>query len=253
MNQTGKAHQAAGSETSLSGVKVVSFDLDDTLWPLEQVILDAEQKQYDWIKANAANVANDLDRQQLTRKRSDFLKLNPQFYGDVTAMRKHSLAALFGEYGYSADEVTRMVEDVFDVFYRARSQVTLFDDALQCLVDLRKQYKVAAITNGNADLEIAGIHHLFDDIRCATLESPPKPDIHMFHACAAALEVAPVEILHVGENIETDVGGVQAACTLIAWYNLNGLVWPAEPDAPTLELSTLAELPRLLTDESNRC
>lgn len=251
IKQGGTGSQASRAVPLLSGVKVVSFDLDDTLWPLEQVILDAEQKQYDWIQANAAVIANELDKQQLSQKRSEFLKLNPQLYGDVTAMRKHSLAALFSEYGYSADNVTRMVDEVFDVFYLARSQVTLFDDALLCLEDLREHYSVAAITNGNADLEIAGIHHLFDDIRCATLESPPKPDTHMFMASADALGVAPAEILHVGDNVETDVGGGQAAGTLTAWYNPDGLAWPADQTAATLELKTLAELPRLLA--ASRC
>lgn len=232
----------------LSGVKVVSFDLDDTLWPLERVLLDAEQKQYDWIVENAANVANDLSRQQVSQKRSEFLKLNPQWFGDVTAMRKHSLAALFAEYDYSADAVNNMVEDVFAVFYQARSQVVLFDDALQCLEDLRKTFKVAAITNGNADLEIAGIAHLFDDVRCATLQSPPKPDTHMFFACAKEFGVVPAEILHVGDNIQTDVGGGQAAGTLTAWYNPGGLAWPADQPVATVELKNLAELPRLLAN-----
>ncbi len=238
--------QATNVASLLSAVKVVSFDLDDTLWPLEQVILDAEQKQYDWIKSKASNITDELDKQQLANKRSEFLKLNPQLQGDVTAMRKHSLAALFSEYGYDEEAVENMVEDVFDVFYQARSQVTLFDDALQCLQDLRKDYRLAAITNGNADLKIAGIHHLFDDIRCATLQSPPKPATHMFHACAAELDVNPIEILHVGDNIETDVGGGQAAGTLTAWYNPEGLSWPAGLTAATVQLKTLAELPQML-------
>lgn len=230
----------------LAAVKVVSFDLDDTLWPLEQTIMAAESKQYQWIQANAANVAAQLDQRQVFEKRREYVKQNPHLQGDVTAMRKQSLAALFAEYGYDASAVTGMVGEVFDVFYQARSQVILFDDAMQCLEDLRKSFKVAAITNGNADLEIAGIHHLFDDIRCATLDSPPKPDAYMFNACARALQVLPSEILHVGDNVETDVGGGRLAGTLTAWYNPDGLSWPEDQPAATLDLQTLAELPAVM-------
>ena len=230
----------------LAVVKVVSFDLDDTLWPLEQTIMEAERKQYEWIQANAADVATQLDQRQVIEKRREYVEQHPHLKGDVTAMRKQSLAALFAEHGYAAADAASMVEEVFDVFYQARSQVTLFDDAMLCLEDLRKSFKLAAITNGNADLEIAGIHHLFDDIHCATLDSPPKPDAFMFNACARALQVTPSEILHVGDNVETDVGGGRLAGTLTAWYNPGELPWPEDLPGATMELQTLAELPAVM-------
>lgn len=226
----------------LQSVELVTFDLDDTLWPLESVLIAAEQAQYDWLETNAPRITADLSMQDVMSRRTEFLSTRPDLIGDVTAMRKESLHHLFNAFDYTEAESHDMVNTVFEIFYRARSQITLFDDALSCLQTLKTQYKLAALTNGNADLEIAGVAHLFDDARFATLDTPAKPDVTMFHQCASALGVDPKNMLHVGDNVETDVGGGQRAGALTAWYNPDGKPWPDSLPAPTLELHSLNDL-----------
>ena len=226
----------------LQSVELVTFDLDDTLWPLESVLISAEQAQYEWLEENAPRITKDVSMQDLMSRRYDFLSTRPDLTGDVTAMRKQSLLHLFSSFDYSDAESQTMVNDAFDVFYRARSQVTLFDDAPGCLQTLKSHYKLAALTNGNADLEIAGIAHLFDDARFATLDTPAKPDVAMFHQSAAALDVDPKNMLHVGDNVETDVGGGQRAGALTAWYNPEKKPWPDSLPPPTLDIARLNDL-----------
>jgi len=226
----------------LSGVEVVSFDLDDTLWPLHDTLMKAEHAQYAWMQTHASDVTSQLDVKQVLDKRRLWLENNPESRGDVTLSRKRSLAALFDEFGYAPDKQPAMVEGAFDVFYQQRSQVELFHDAQDCLDQLRQFVRLAAITNGNVDLDIVGIRHYFDDVQLGTHASPCKPDPFMFNACSDALGVPTAKILHVGDNIEADVGGGQNAGTLTAWYNPSGDEWPQGLPAPTLTLSSLSQL-----------
>ncbi len=232
----------AAVQAQLSCVEVISFDLDDTLWPLESVLLAAEQTQYEWLERHTPEITEKFSSDSLFEWRRELLAGKPELRGDVTAMRTYSLLQLFNSFGYSTADAESMTDALFQVFYRARSQVTLFDGALTCLQQLKQGYRLAAITNGNADLEIAGVAHLFDDARFATLKSPAKPDAYMFNQTATALGVEPRQILHVGDNPETDVGGGQQAGTLTAWFNPNGITWPADLSEPTIELSCLEDL-----------
>lgn len=229
-------------QARLASVQVISFDLDDTLWPLESVLLAAEQAQYEWLEQHTPEIAARYSSESLLDWRREMLATKPELRGDVTAMRNFTLRELFRSFDYSAADTESMTEAVFQVFYRARSQVTLFDGALECLQRLKQGYKLAAITNGNADLELAGVAHLFDDARFATLETLAKPDAFMFYQTAEALGVETGQILHVGDNPDTDVGGGQRAGALTAWYNPAGLHWPAELDPPSVVLSALDDL-----------
>ena len=42
-------------------IKVVTFDLDNTLWDVEPVLLRAEQAQYRWLEENRPRVTREFD------------------------------------------------------------------------------------------------------------------------------------------------------------------------------------------------
>jgi len=132
----------------------------------------------------------------------------------------------------------------------------LYEGTHELLQMLKGSHKLAAITNGNADLQLIGIAHYFDDIQRATLSNPPKPASDMFDACCRNLGIASAELLHVGDNPETDVIGGHLAGALTVWFNQSGEPWPEHlnsPDVcsadfrgPDFEVSSLPELQALL-------
>jgi putative hydrolase of the HAD superfamily len=77
----------------------------------------------------------------------------------------------------------------------------------------------------------------------------PEPEIFL-HACAV-FGVAPNEAAYVGDRLVTDAGGAVRAGLTGVWLNRSGAQFtPADPgsrDARILEVSSLAELPALLT------
>ena len=69
-----------------------------------------------------------------------------------------------------------------------------------------------------------------------------KPDPGIFHAACARLGCAPGEVLHVGDDIRTDVEGARLAGLRTAWINREGARWPRTMPPPDLEFTTLAAL-----------
>lgn len=228
--------------SALAEIKVVSFDLDDTLWDLPPVIERAESMLYHWIQAELPSVAQQYSADQMRQHRMEFADTNPHLRVDVTALRKESLAALFEQCGESGEKV----DEAFAVFYRERSQVNLYHDAVPTLERIREQYHVAALTNGNADLDIIGITHLFDDVWKASLTVPPKPHHSMFHSTADVFSVQPSAILHVGDNPITDVKGGNDAGALTVWFNPLEQEWTETETRPDIEIANLTELLQVL-------
>ena len=227
----------------IDGARAVSFDLDDTFWDCAPVIARAEGVLEDWLRREAPAVLEHHDRDSIAAARLRLLEANPALAGDVTELRKRSLAELFRE----ARAEHALSERAFEVFYRARSEVTLYDGVDELLTELAPRYRVAAITNGNADLGIVGIAERFELVLKASLEWSPKPDTPMFEAVFERFGIEPGELVHVGDNAVTDVGGAHAAGARAAWFNPPGAPWdPGHGPAPEFEIDSIAALRALL-------
>jgi putative hydrolase of the HAD superfamily len=181
----------------------------------------------------------------MMQHRQQVLQETPELAGDVTLLRQNMLRRTLAEHGYSSD----VAEAAFDVFYQARSQVQLYSGCNELLTGLRRRYKVAAITNGNADLAIAGIDHYFDAIHKADLVKLAKPHRHMFDLCLDGFELEPSAMLHVGDNPQTDVGGAQALGIKTVWFNSQQISWPEAQPRADFEVKSLTELHELLLVE----
>jgi len=238
----------------LAGVRAVSFDLDDTFWDCAPAIVKAEDTLYEWLEQNYPNVTDKHTREAMPDMRANMYQTHPHLATDVSMMRKAFLQQLLQDF----DNSEMLAEEAFAVFYRARSEVVLYEGTHELLLSLKPTYKLAAITNGNADLNLIGLADYFEDIQCATLTNPPKPAPDMFDSCCANLGIANHELLHVGDNPRTDVIGAHLAGALTVWFNQSAEPWPESllapeesgPDfrGPDFEVSSLPELQRLLTN-----
>ncbi|MEO0975336.1 MAG: HAD family hydrolase, partial [Pseudomonadota bacterium] len=144
-------------------------------------------------------------------------------------------------------------DEAYEVFYAARNEVELYEDARPALDRLATRFRLVALTNGNADVEQIGLGHYFDIVITASAVGASKPDRVMFERAATACGVAPREVVHVGDHPLADVEGALGAGMGAVWLNRCGSPWPeelspvlrAEGDAHH-EIRTLAELEALL-------
>jgi len=216
--------------------KAVLFDLDDTLWPIAPVILDAEKVLYAWLGAHAPRVVERFTIDSLRQARLALLAARPPFGVDLGALRHAGLLAAFDQVGEDAGKVELAMTE----FFAARNAVTPYDDVVPGLERLKKHVLVGSVTNGVADLQTIGLAHHFQASVAARDFGRAKPDPGIFLAGCAALGVAPSDTLYVGDDLLLDVQGAQRAGLRAAWMNRTGKAnHLADEVRPDVEVSSL--------------
>ena len=134
------------------------------------------------------------------------------------------------------------MEPAYEAFYAARNQVEYYPDALAALERIAAIVPVAALSNGNADLERIGVAHLFAFQLGAREHGAAKPQASIFHAACTRLGVAPAHVLHVGDHMEMDVAGAIRAGLRGCWINREAAEWTHPSLQPDLQFDTLTGL-----------
>ncbi|OOF59532.1 HAD-IA family hydrolase [Rodentibacter myodis] len=229
---------------NLQPFKVISFDLDDTLYDNREVIRTAVAKFLQYVQD--LTQCPTLEKEWLEQKEKIALE-NPLLSEDVTEWRKETLRQLLIKKGKNSAEIDRTLPLAMQEFLYWRHQIHLPQETSVVLNALKKDYKLSVITNGNVDPSLIGLPP-FDLILRGGEHGRAKPHEDLFHQTADYFNVTPQEILHVGDNLTTDVqGAIQAGCQAV-WINLSEKTLSAFAEAtllPTLEINQLTELLKL--------
>ncbi len=225
----------------LADIKVLSFDLDDTLWDCAPVIEKAELALREWMSEHTPKVINEWDADSIANRRANIVRTHPEIACDMTLLRHKMIEGALTDAGYPS----QFTDDAFEVFYQARSEVSLYDNVHTVLESLGKQYALAVITNGNADLSLIGLADKFSHIQRASINNAPKPEAQMFNACLQEFGIAAHQLAHIGDNVVTDVGGAQSIGARTVWFQQPNALWPEEQTKPDASVASLKELQSL--------
>jgi HAD superfamily hydrolase (TIGR01549 family) len=229
----------------LGKIKAISFDLDDTLWPIWPTIERAEKALLDWLGDYAPMAAAMFASPAALRDVRDYIGQNrPELKHDLSAMRREAIRLAL----YRAGENPLLAEQAFEVFFAERQRVTLFDDAQNALDFLAARFPLVSISNGNADIERVGLGPYFRAAISAREFGVGKPDPRIFHAAAGALDLTPADVLHVGDDATLDALGALNAGMQTAWLNRSDHLWPHD-ETPQVTIASLDELCALFTQQ----
>ena len=229
----------------ISRVRAITLDLDDTLWPIWPTIERAEALLQQWLARHApATSILFADPHARHALRDAAQQRLPHLVHDMSAIRLEMIRLGLQQAG----SPQHLAQHAFDVFFGARMEVDLFDDALPALAWLARRYPVVALTNGNADVHRVGIGEFFAGSVSARDVGVAKPDPRIFLAAADFLQLEPTQILHVGDDALLDVVGAHAVGMQTAWVNRTDQAWALEPH-PHATVASMAELCDLLTAE----
>ncbi|MGC7559144.1 HAD-IA family hydrolase [Pasteurella sp. 22655_41Tandhals] len=230
---------------TLHPFKLISFDLDDTLYDNSDVIRLAEAHFFDTLKQESQLA---LTPEEWRTWKHLVEQQQPMLCEDVVAWRIETLQQLLAHYQKSAGEITRICQHAMDLFVEWRHKIDVPTDNQQVLNMLKQKYPLVAITNGNVDPQRIGLAQ-FDLVLRGGDQGRAKPHHDLFHQTAQQFGLQPREILHVGDNLITDVqGAIQADCQAV-WLNVSGKsLWDCEEAKimPTLEITDLKQLLMLL-------
>lgn len=223
-------------------MNAVIFDLDNTLWDVHPVIVRAERVLHEYLADRYPRVTERHDLDSMRALRVAIAREHPHMRHDFTWLRIEALRRHAAEAGYPA----ALAEEAFEVFYRARNEVVLYDDVRPTLERLAGEYRLFAISNGNADLGVIGLDRYFELRLTAREAGMLKPDPRIFAQLLAVAGIDASEAVHVGDDAEADVEGARAAGILPVWLNRDAQAWPLDTPSPAHAIARLDELPALL-------
>ncbi len=225
-------------------IRLITFDLDDTLWDVAPVMHSAEAALRDWLAAEAPRLGP-VPIEHLWAIRAHLLQADPGLKHRLSELRRRILLHALLDAGYAQGEADDLAELGFQVFLAARHQVQLFPEVHPTLERLALRYTLGVITNGNADVRRLGLADYFRFALCAEELGIGKPDPHPFQTALQHAGVTAEQAVHIGDHPSDDIAGARAAGMRAIWFNPQGKAWEGE-QAPDAQIRSLAELPALL-------
>lgn len=223
-------------------IRVISLDLDDTLWPCMEVIHAAEQGVFVWLQRRAPDLTAMHDLGSLRQHRLATAADTPAIAHDLTEVRRLSLARLMRRLGI--DE--HLAEGASAEFRRLRNQVQPYPEVRPALHRLRSRFTLISVTNGNAQVEHTPLHDCFHYCVNAADVGSAKPHPAMFARVCDLTAASPNQILHVGDDPHRDIVPARAFGMRTAWINRDTRDWPRELTRADLEIRDLDQLLSIL-------
>ena len=203
---------------ALQPVKVLSFDLDDTLYDNKPVIAAAEQSMLTAL-AQHAPFSQHLVSEFWWQHRRLLAKADPGIRHDIGRWRLLGIEAGLVSLGLATKDAAAIAQTAYDAFLAERTRITLLPEVKQLLSALAQRYQLVAITNGNACIDKMGIGELFQFSLQAGPDGRMKPYADLYLAAAKRLQILPAHILHIGDSHRADVMGALNAGCQAAWLD----------------------------------
>ncbi|MDF1764181.1 MAG: HAD family hydrolase [Oleibacter sp.] len=227
-------------------IKLITLDLDDTLWNTRPALIAAETSMYQWIEENSPTTAAFYPPGKMREYMGQIALAYPQFAQKVTQLRQETLWRIFMQAGHQRDEAKALGKQAFDVFYRERNRLTLFEDVAENLAHIAERFTVIAVTNGNADLRQVGIDHWFAHSLTADDGYAAKPNIEMFEKALSLASCTSEQSLHIGDHPQMDIHAAQQAGFHTLWFNPNQTVWSEQDIQPSAMFTHWSQLQECL-------
>lgn len=162
-----------------------------------------------------------------------------------TEIREQCFADLAVANGHDSD-IGRRVALAFEELRDHRNVEPL--DGMGETLDALADYPMAIVTNGPPGMQTQKLKALdldsyFEHVVYAGYDTPAKPDPAPFVDVLSRLDVSPERVVHVGNSVESDVRGADAAGMRAAWLQEKGVTPTPRPQYVLDSLVDLAELP----------
>ena len=230
-------------------IKVITFDFYNTLvkfWPpLEDIQLASCQKM-------GLTVSRDAIRRGYAKADILFNRANEE--EPLSLRSPEQRQAFFAEYEQLILDTAgvpvsrRLAREIWALAIAVPKEFTPFEETVLTLDALKKKgYRLGIITNLRADLEPliqkTGLSGRLDFCVNSTLVGLEKPHPPIFQEAIRRSGAEPGEVLHVGDQVRSDVAGAKAMGMRAALLDRGGWHDPVE-DCP--KISHLGELIGLL-------
>jgi putative hydrolase of the HAD superfamily len=229
---------------SLPIIKAMTFDLDDTLYDNGPVIADLEQAMVVWMGKHHPKTQH-CSLQWWAELRQRVIKSDPELKHDVTEWRRQQVTLGFKLLGYDVTRAQYAADMAMVEVLRLRNLIDVPQETHRVLSILAERVPLIAITNGNVDPSRIGLSDYFQSVLQAGPDGKAKPFPDMFCAAQVKLNLPVASILHVGDDLATDVYGALKNGYSSCWFNSQSMTLRHAPKVrvlPHIEIAQLADL-----------
>jgi len=219
MTQPTRARADQGHRNSVADIRLITFDLDETLWPLQPTLSKAEQASSEYLVKRVPAYEAFLTSGGIREIREQVFAETPSLRLHVSRFRLRVLTRALIASGLPEENAKALAQGAFDVFLEIRQRVTLFPGMEDVLERLSARFTLGALTNGNASIERVGIKHLFAFFFSAETVERGKPHPDMFLAALESARVRPAEAIHIGDSLPLDIAPAEALGMHTIWAN----------------------------------
>jgi len=197
-----------------SQVKLISFDLDNTLYDNAPVIQLAEQKSREYLTTEFKKQNQSFDyqtfidyRDQLVLSEKNLPADQSSKYENLSYLRQKALLQCCENIDNGLD----IASQAFELFIHYRNRVTIEAKISKLVKRISKQYTIVSVTNGNCDANQLSIGNLFEKHYSPSGGYRAKPHPQMLNQIFADFNLEPNQVLHIGDRDDSDGLAAQKA------------------------------------------
>ncbi|OCG67185.1 hypothetical protein A9G41_10995 [Gilliamella sp. Nev5-1] len=232
---------------SITTIKALTFDLDDTLYDNSMIVEKAEDEMINTLKCYEQ--LHTLTLSEYFTEKYAVLADNPEIYHDVNVWRAQTIKSLLSKTNIPKSKFTDVIDQSVACFNFWRHKMKVPESTHLLLTQLAANYPLAVITNGNVDINQIDLGDYFQFSLRGGECTRSKPFPEIFNLAAHKLAIPSHHILHVGDNLLTDVAGAIDSGFLACFiniYNRDILQLEEARCLPHMEITQLSELENLL-------
>ncbi len=221
-----------------ASINVISFDLDDTLWPCMQTIMHAEEQLMQWLASRARQLTEAHTIHSLREHRRELARQEPAIAHDLNLLREIQLRQLLQEF----DHDPGIAAEAVDYFQEFRNLVEPYPDVIPTLTQLKTDYTLVSVTNGTTEIDKTPLKGMFHHSLNAKQVGHAKPHPAIFERVVEMTGSNPDQILHIGDDPMRDVESARNFGLHALWLNRHEMPWPDEIERAEIEITSLREL-----------
>lgn len=224
-------------------IKVIFLDLDNTLWNHDAAQDKTIESVYDYVKV-IHPISEDKDAfakvyDHCNDKVWDAYKKGKL---DHEAVRINRFVDLLGHYHISDRDLAIKLNELYVSIYP--TWTFLIEGARELLETLKGTYPLGIITNGFPEtqavkLEKSELKKYFTWIIYSGEVGKAKPHPEIFEYAMKEADIAPQEVVFIGDDFEGDIIGAKDVGMKTIWFNSKGKKEPRKDQYADYTISTL--------------
>ncbi|MYD46744.1 MAG: HAD family hydrolase [Gammaproteobacteria bacterium] len=180
-------------------IRLITFDLDETLWGGTEVVLRAENEMINWVSDKVPNFSEQY-RIHAADIRAETLVKRPRIHYDFNKIRVAVVEHILQKCGLQPGEASEIASAALCIFHGFRNELQLNQDAVAILRELQEHYLLASISNGTSEVHRSPLKNFFELSVYARNMGTRKPDPAMFQVVLSHTKTLPQQAIHVGDH-----------------------------------------------------